>query len=178
MRYSVLVALLLVVSSCGKSAPSDRSFFEELEHRDAVTERVRKESQALVGASVRVHRAYNYTSGQTWIQPEGSKKVVAVDVEFQGAGEGFDLKDVDVIDGLTNESDGTNPKIFLLRPDGSFQSFDWPSELAGQPMRVLLLYPVPESTDSIKLAYWQKEIVSQPVELAPDGPAMPSPKGR
>lgn len=177
MRFSILVALLLTLSSCGRSAPSGKDVLDDPEVKAALEEVAREQAQGLANASAKIHRAYNYTSGHTWIQPERNMKVVAVDVEFQGAGDGFDLEDVEIVDAGTNESHGSDPEIFVLGQDGSYQGIDWPSALNGQAVRMLLLYEVPEGTKAVKLSYWGEEIVGEPVQLAPAGPAMPSPQG-
>src|SRR4028119_1875677 len=177
MRYSILVALLLTVISCGRSASSGKDVLDDPEVKAALEKVAREQAQGLADASAKIHRAYNYTSGHTWIKPEKNMKVVAVDVEFRGAGDGFDLEDVEIADAATNESHGGDPEIFVLGQDGSYQGIDWPNALGGEAVRMLLLYEVPKGTKAVKLSYWGEEIVGEAVELAPAGPAMPSPQG-
>ncbi len=132
------------------------------------------QARGLDGAKVTVHRAYNY-QGFSWIEPVEGAKLVAIDLGLADYSVGIDLDDVDIIDGQTDENFGSDPDIVFLTDDGEPFSDNQPSQSFGEPIRVLLIYAVRESTDSIKLGYWGEEIVSKPVLLEEDGLALPEP---
>jgi len=82
---------------------------------------------------------------------------------------------IDIIDGETDENFGSDPDIVFLTGDGEPFPDDQPSQSFGEPIRVLLIDVVRDSTESIKLGYWGKEIVSEPVLLGEDGLILPEP---
>ncbi len=132
------------------------------------------QARGLDGAEVTVYRAYNYR-GFSWIEPVKGAKLVAIDVGLAGYSEGIDLDDIDIIDGETDENYGSDPDIVFLTDEGEPFPDNQPSQSFGEPIRVLLIYAVRESTESIKLGYWGSEIVSEPVVLEEDGLALPAP---
>ncbi len=124
----------------------------------------RRQSRALVEATTTVHRAFHYRHGG----PRASSKdlkFVAVDVEFKGHNRDLDLDDVDIVDGETGENYGSDPEIRLLRPDGSFEQNNAKWETEGDSLRVLLIYAVPERTESIKLEYWGGSLTPKPTRI-------------
>ena len=132
------------------------------------------QARGLDGAKVTVHRAYNY-QGFSWIEPVEGAKLVAIDVGLADYSVGIDLDDVEIIDGETDENFGSDPDIVFLTDDGEPFSDNQPAQSFGEPIRVLLIYAVRESTGSIKLGYWGKEIMSEPVLLEEDGLTLPAP---
>ncbi len=133
---------------------------------------IQKQSQGLKGAKVSINRAYNY-HGFTYMEPVDGAKLIAVDASFSNYAGGFDLDDVDIVDGTTNESYGSNPDIVFLTSEGVPYPNNEPTQEAGAPIRVVLIYAVRESTTAIKLGYWGTEILEVPYNLQDSGPEMP-----
>jgi len=90
------------------------------EARKELKEVARAQSKALSDAKTKVHRAFNFQQDSVY-QPNEKQKLVAVDVEFSGYRTDFDLEDVEVIDGKTNENYGSDPEIRLLQSDGKLE---------------------------------------------------------
>lgn len=180
--YALIVLVVLSAAGCSdplattdEKAPDGGSIPPELAM--ALGTAAREQSQGLNAASVKVHRAYEY-GGYTWIESTEATKVIAVDVEFRDYGQGLDLDDVDIMDGESNENYGSNPQIANLTLDGNLASdvndASWPDDLG--PLRVLLIYPLPKESKTIKLGYWGHELTSESVPISGDGPSLPTPK--
>lgn len=134
----------------------------------------RKQSKGLSGATVIVHRAYEY-HGYSWVKPVDVAKLIAVDVEFRNYNQGLDLDDVDIIDGATNENYGSYPHIAHLTPDGELAAdeddLSWPEDLG--PLRILLIYAFPKEAKTIKLGYWGAQLTPEAIRIAGNGPSLP-----
>lgn len=173
---SALLLVLIWASSERETVEIDLTTVATFSPEIQATVRAMMDEQArgLDGAEVTLHRAYNY-HGCSWMEPVEGAKLAAVDIGFTNYGYGFDLDDVDIIDGDTDENFGSNPDIAYPTARGEpFPDFQ-PSQHFGEPVRVLLIYAVRESTESIKLGYWGREIVSDPVPLEEDGLVLPEP---
>ncbi len=182
MRNSSTLVLFVIVAvclGCGFLRTADDEFDQMTEGtfppeiQKTMQAMAERQAQGLDNAEVIVHRAYNY-HGFSWIEPVDGAKLAAVDVEFINASVGFDLDDIDIIDGATNENYGSDPDIAFLDDQGELLPDDYYPDL-GEPIRVLLIYAVRDSTESIKLGYWGNEIVSVPVPLEGNGPVLPEP---
>jgi len=126
-------------------------------HAAEVAER---QSQGLKAATTIVHRAFEYRD-KSRIQPNDDAKLVAVDVEFRKYDKGFDLDDVDILDGDTNENFGSDPEIKFLNSDGTLSADEPDFDDPTQPIRLLLIYAMPKQAKSIKLEYWSDRIVAK-----------------
>ena len=135
-----------------------------------------RQATAARGMTTTIHRAYNY-KGYSWHEESPEGKVVAVDVEFGGYSPAFDLDDIDLVDGASGESYGSNPEVALLRPDGSQaidEHRDWP--VPPGPLRVLLIYSAPRTMRAAKLTYWDQALTPQASKLQNTGPALRPPR--
>lgn len=184
MEKAQALFILLVVATvglgCGSLGLSSDEFDKAAagtlspEMQKTVQAVAEEQARGLDDAEVIVHRAYNY-HGFSWIEPVEGAKLAAVDVELANYGNGFDLDDIDIIDGETDENYGSDPDIVFLMDDGKPFPDNQPTQDFGEPIRVLLIYAVRESTESIKLSYWGREIVSTSIPLEADGLALPEP---
>jgi hypothetical protein len=132
------------------------------------------QEQGLDGADIAVYKAYNY-HGFSWMEPIEEAKLAAVDISFANYGDGIDPDDIEIVDGKSDETFGSGPDIVFLTDDGVPFPDNQPTQDFGEPIRVLLIYAVRDSTESIKLRYWGKEIVAEPLLLEEDGLALPEP---
>jgi hypothetical protein len=136
---------------------------------------VKEKSVALKNATVSVNRAYNYT-GPTTTVPRKSAKRIAVDATFSGCTDRFKIWDVDIIDGKTDDNFGSEPDVAFLNDKGEFLSFEGDDVDFTKPIRLLMIYAVPDSTSSIKLGYWGDEQTKIAIPLEEQGPALPDRK--
>jgi hypothetical protein len=114
-----------------------------------------------------VNRAFEFREPSLF-EPTDSEKLVAVDVEFRDHRPGFDLDEVDILDGETGENLGSGPEIKFLNFDGTLNPEQSGFGL-GKPIRVLLVYLVPKSLQSVKLDYWGDRITSRATPLTEEG---------
>lgn len=87
--------------------------------------------------------------------------------------EPFIIWDIDIIDGKTNENFGSDPDVAFLDSQGKFLAFDGDRIDPTKPIRLLLVYGVPLTTETIKLGYWGKDLMLNPIPLQPSGPTLP-----
>ena len=170
---------LIVLGSCGRKAETpdfqmrtDTGTEVPPEMKRQFAEMARRQAEGLAGATTIVHRAYNYT-GHSQIKPIPGGKLVAVDVEFRGYGEGFDPDDVEILDGASATNYGSDPDIAYLTLNGKFKSYEYSETDPDKPLRYLFVYAVPSETASIRLGYWTKIITTNSVALRADGLALP-----
>ncbi len=167
------ICLFLLLTACRQEDANEEPPPEVMQ---ALEDVAREQSQGLADASITVHRAYDY-AGPSWLEPIEGAKLIAVDVEFTGYADGFDLDDVDLIHGNTAETYGSDPDMGLLDAEGQMvanQNDDdvWPRR--PRPLRVLLVYAAPTSLKSLKLGYWGETITPEAVVLQGTGPSLPT----
>jgi hypothetical protein len=133
---------------------------------------VKEKSAALKNATVTVNRAYNY-SGPTTTVPRKSAKRIAVDATFSGYSDRFKIWDVDIIDGKTDDNFGSEPDVAFLNDKGEFLSFEGDDVDFNKPIRLLMIYAVPDRTSSIKIGYWGDDLTKTSIPLEEQGPALP-----
>ena len=133
------------------------------------------QAKGLDVAMVTIHGAYNY-KGYSYLEPIEGAKLISVDVEFFGYKEDFDLDDIDIIEGKTGENYGSYPDISLLTLEGKIETNEsnWPNPPG--PLRVLLIYAMPDKSTSVKLSYWGKMLVAEVTTLSEGGPTLEKPK--
>jgi hypothetical protein len=139
----------------------------------AMKQVVMDKSVALDNATTSVHRAHDHT-GPTMIQPNASAKTIAVDVTFSGYTAHFKPRDVDIIDAKTTENFGSDAEIAFLDAAGHYLSRTGEGVDFSKPIRLLMVFAVPKSTDSIRLGYWGRELTKKPVWLESHGMALPA----
>lgn len=177
-----LWALVAVLLTSGCEAPplpaqtANDSGTPPSEVVEAVKSELATELPVMEGITTTLHKAYAY-QGYSYHDPEAGAKLVGVDVEFGDYGDGLDLDDVELLDGASNEGIGGFPHIELMSQDGQVlqgaADTEWPG--AGGPLRVLLIFSVPEATNSVKLAYGGGLLTVEPTSIGNDGPSLKAP---
>lgn len=127
----------------------------------------KRQSKGLAKAKTIVHRAFHYRQDSIY-KPKEGQKLVAVDVEFLGHGKGFDLDDVDIVDAASSANFGSNPEIRLLTVDGHLEQNKSAWKSRKKALRVLLIYVVPKTVKSVKIAYWGSMLTSAGVPITED----------
>lgn len=131
-----------------------------------------QQSRAGRSAKATIHRAYEY-SGYSYHDPETALYRLAIDVEISGASRGFDLDDVEIVDGSSSQNFGSFPDIYFLDSDGNLLKESDDSN--AEPVRVLLIYAVPDTVQSVRLRYWGRDLVETPAQVEGSGPSVSRP---
>lgn len=181
--------LLIVLAAVGCSDRSDDAATDPTSNRTSSTVApVSDELAKVIGrgsddgpkadddSGVVVHRVYDYT-GYTWIEPTANAKRIAVDVELRNDEPRLDLDGVEIMNGETNQSYGGHPHAVRLTGDGKPASGSEAvtSTEQSRPLRVLLIYAVPNDTKSIKLGYWGQPLTTKSVPVTGNGPSLSKP---
>jgi hypothetical protein len=124
-----------------------------------------EQSQALLHAKVTVIRVYLYT-GRSEIQFGKDARLVAVEARFEGYGERFDPNEVELLDGESGDSYGTDPEVSLAG-----DATDSPLDRSALPpppgpLTVRLVYPAAKMASSIKLAYWGMLLTAEATRIS------------
>lgn len=131
-----------------------------------------RQAHGLGQGVVKVHGAWNY-SGYSYLSPDPAAlipaRLVAIDLTVSGHTTDFDLDDIEIVDGGTKLSYGSDPHVTFLTPDGKTLPEDQPVPVAPAATRVLLIYGFPKSTPTFELYYWGNRLTGQPVKLAESG---------
>lgn len=96
-------------------------------------------------------------AGNTNKEPKPGHRALAVDVVIEDTEAGFDLDDIEVVNGRSNESYGSFPHIRYLDAEGNVTG-ELATSANGRRASFRLIYMIPESTQSIKLRYWDKDM--------------------
>ncbi len=140
--------------------------------------RAKQQAEGLGSGSVRVNGAWHYT-GYSHLSPDPSAaieaRLVAVDVTVSGHTPFFDIDDIEVVDGVTMISYGSDPHAEFLTPDGALLGEGQLPPTAPDPVRLLLIYGFPKNTTRLHLYYWGKQLTANPVEIGASGLALPYP---
>ena len=123
-----------------------------------------RQSQALRGATVRVHRAFWFRQLE-YKRTSDTEPALAVDVEFRGYSSDLDLDDVDLVDASSGENFGSDPDIKTLRADGILDTNAAHDDPQGKPLRVLLVYNLPQKIEQIHLDYWGSRLTDAAVPV-------------
>lgn len=140
--------------------------------------RAKQQAEGLGSGKVVVNRAWNY-KGYSYLSPDPAAaieaRLVAVDVTISGHTPFFDLDDIEIVDGVTMISYGSDPHPERLKPDGTLMAADEISLAAPAASRWLLIYAFPKNTTSLHLVYWGNQLTSKPVPVEDEGLALPFP---
>ncbi|MEM7698303.1 MAG: hypothetical protein AAF236_07870 [Verrucomicrobiota bacterium] len=138
------------------------------------------QAAGLGGGGVEINGAWAY-SGYSYLAPNPEAaikaRLVAVDVTISGHRPSFDLDDIEIIDGASQMSFGSDPHITLLDLD-SGEPAPVGTALPVPPLasRWLLIYAFPEATPTFQLVYWGQVLNSEPHDFASGGLELPFPK--
>jgi len=140
--------------------------------------KARQQAEGLAGGSVRVNGAWNYT-GYSFLSPNPEAaieaRLVAVDVTVSGHNEHFDYDDIEIVDGASLMSYGSDPHLTPLTPDGRVLSEGEFLASAPYASRWLLIYAYPKASSSFHLYYWGRQLTPSPVPIAERGMELPYP---
>lgn len=117
-----------------------------------------QQAQGLGTGYVTVNGAWTYT-GYSHLTPVAQARLVAVDLTVSGHTPNFDPDDIEIVDGKTSISYGSDPHIAFLDTDGTLLPADAPVPAAPNPSRMLLIYGFPRETPTFKLFYWGKDLL-------------------
>ncbi len=143
--------------------------------------RARQQAEGLGGGSVKVNGAWNYT-GYSTIAPDPAAaieaRLVAVDVTIAGHTPFFDIDDIEIVDGATMVSYGSDPDAEPLTSAGGLLTGGGSLPEAPAATRWLLIYAFPKETATFHLYYWGKALTLKPVEIGAAGLSLPYPPAR
>lgn len=156
--------------------PGERKQFVE----GVIQVRAKQQAEGLGAGSVKVNGAWPYT-GYSTLSPDPSAaiqaRLVAVDVTVSGHTPFFDIDDIEIVDGESFVSYGSDPHAEPLRPDGSPLPAGEAIAAGPAPSRWLLIYAFPEATPKFHLHYWGKALTPEAVAFGTGGLSLPYPAG-
>lgn len=140
--------------------------------------RAKQQAEGLGSGSVTVNGAWHY-AGYSHLSPDPAAaieaRLIAVDLTVSGHTPFFDIDDIEVIDGITMISYGSDPHAEYLSPAGAVLGAGQLPPEAPDAVRLLLIYGFPKNTASLHLYYWGKQLTVNPVEIGKSGLALPYP---
>jgi hypothetical protein len=162
-------------------AAQERSLTEAEQNQviDGVLQaRAKQQAEGLGSGRVTVNGAWPYT-GYSTISPDPAAaieaRLVAVDVTISGHTPFFDLDDIEIVDGASLMSYGSDPHAEPLRADGTILPIDEAAPVAPAASRWLLIYAFPKATQRFQLHYWGKALTPEPVGFGEKGISLPYP---
>jgi hypothetical protein len=167
------------VSEPVTARPRELTTEEQKEVIDGVMQaRAKQQAEGLGKGAVKVNGAWNYT-GYSHLAPDPAAaieaRLIAVDVTVSGHTPFFDIDDIEVIDGITMISYGSDPHVEFLTPEGTvLAAGQFPPSAPGA-VRLLLIYAFPKKTSTFHLYYWGKPLTLDPVGIGQSGMALPYP---
>jgi len=135
----------------------------------------RKQAAGLGSGSLTVNSASTYT-GYSVLDAVPGARLVAVDDTVTGHTPAFDFDDIEIIDGRSKMSYGSDPHITVLTPAGKVLGATDPQPKLGDPLRVLLIYGFATETENFTLYYWGKNLLLKNQNIKPSGWELPFPK--
>lgn len=162
-------------------APQNRTLTEAEQKQvleGVFRERARQQAEGLGGGKVVVNGAWPY-SGYSTLAPDPDAaieaRLVAVDITVSGHTPYFDFDDIEIVDGATLVSYGSDPQAEPLREDGSLAAPGATVPAGPAPSRWLLIYAFPKASPKFHLYYWGKALTPQPVAFGEPGLSLPYP---
>ncbi|MEM1442441.1 MAG: hypothetical protein AAGF67_08865 [Verrucomicrobiota bacterium] len=140
--------------------------------------RAKQQAEGLGSGGVRVNGAWDYR-GYSYLSPNPDAaieaRLVAVDITISGHTEHFDLDDVEIVDGASLMSYGSDPHATALTLDGEILPADkWP-DAPPKASRWLLIYAYPKQSPAFHLYYWGRALTTAPVPFKKEGLELPFP---
>lgn len=162
-------------------AAKERSLTEAEQNQviDGVLQaRAKQQAEGLGTGRVTVNGAWPYI-GYSTISPDPAAaieaRLVAVDVTISGHTPFFDIDDIEIVDGASLMSYGSDPHAEPLRADGTILPVDEAAPVAPAASRWLLIYAFPKATPRFQLYYWGKALTPGPVGFGETGISLPYP---
>ena len=111
-------------------------------------------------------RAFVY-AGTTYHEPRPDRHLVAVEVSLPNSATtpGFDLDDIEILDGATATNYGSFPEIILVDELGK-PSINW----SANPLRLLLIYQIPVSVRTVNLKLANRPFSLQAIPIQVEWP--------
>lgn len=146
---------------------------------DAIMQaKARQQAEGLGTGRVQVNGAWHY-SGYSHLSPDPNAAVearlVAVDLTVSGHTEHFDYDDIEIVDGATFVSYGSDPQIEPLGPDGRPLAADAAVPFPPATSRWLLIYAFPKDSPRFHLYYWGRQLTPEPLPFEKGGLSLPPP---
>jgi hypothetical protein len=142
--------------------------------------RAKQQAEGLGTGSVKVNGAWPY-SGYSTLAPDPSvaieARLVALDVTVSGHTPYFDIDDIEIVDGESLVSYGSDPHAEPRGPDGALLPAGEAIATGPSPSRWLLIYAFPKATPRVHLHYWGKVLTPEPVAFGKGGISLPYPAG-
>ncbi len=140
--------------------------------------RAKQQAEGLGTGSVKVNGAWNYTGFST-LSPNPAAaieaRLVAVDVTVSGHTPDFDIDDIEIVDGQSLVSYGSDPHAQPLQADGTTLPPGQAIAVAPNPCRWLLIYAFPKATPRFQLYYWGKALIPEAMTFREQGLSLPYP---
>lgn len=140
--------------------------------------RARQQAEGLGGGRVKVNKAWQY-SGYSYLAPDPNAaikaRLVAVDLTVSGHTQFFDMDDIEIVDGATMISYGSDPHATYLTLEGELMPADQQAAAPPRASRWLLIYAYPEASPAFHLYYWGKQLTPEPIEIGEGGLSLPFP---
>ncbi len=142
--------------------------------------RARMQAAGLGKGSIKVNRAWNYT-GYSYLSPNPEVaievRLVAVDLTASGHTVNFDFDDIEIVDGKSAISYGSDPHAVPLNlSDGQIMPLNEAPAAAPRASRWLMIYAFPKNTRNFNLYYWGQKLTLQPVDIESEGWELPYPE--
>ncbi|MCB1230963.1 MAG: hypothetical protein KDN19_11880 [Verrucomicrobiae bacterium] len=138
-----------------------------------------RQSKGLGGGHVKLNAAWQY-DGYSYLSPNPSAEIparmVAVDITVEGHTPYFDPDDIEIVDGITGISYGSDPHLTFIKAPG--EPIASPKEIPQAPhsTRMLLIYAFPKGSAKFNLFYWGQKLLGEPHEFADSGWGLPFPE--
>lgn len=138
-----------------------------------------QQAKGLGTGVVRVNAAWHY-DGYSYLSPnpdaEIPARMVAVDVTVKGHTSAFDPDDIEIIDGVTMVSYGSDPHITFIKAPGELIENASEIPVAPAETRMLLIYAFPRNTQKFTLYYWGQNLLNVPRGFDESGWGLPYPE--
>lgn len=138
-----------------------------------------EQGAGLRGARITVHRAWPYR-GYSHLAPDPAAalpaRLVAIDLTVEGHAAAFDPDDIEIVDGITRVSYGSDPHVTFIRGPGEVIRDPAQIPAAPAPLRMLLIYAFPQHTRTFTLAYWNQILLPDPRGFESEGWGLPYPE--
>jgi hypothetical protein len=145
---------------------------------EVIQVRAKQQAEGLGSGSVTVNAAWPYT-GYSTLSPDPSAaieaRLVAVDVTVSGHTPYFDIDDIEIVDGESLVSYGSDPHAEPLGPDGALLPAGEAIAAGPAPSRWLLIFAFPKATPRFHLYYWGKALTPEAVGFGTGGLSLPYP---
>ncbi|MEM7602611.1 MAG: hypothetical protein AAF357_14495 [Verrucomicrobiota bacterium] len=140
--------------------------------------RAQQQAAGLGGGGVKVNGAWNYR-GFSYLSPDPNAaieaRLVAIDVTVSGHTANFDLDDIEIVDGASLMSYGSDPHATPLTLDGKLMVTGQQPEPLPKSSRWLLIYAFPKQSPAFHLYYWGKSLTLEALEFDENGLELPFP---